>query len=252
MALPARPRTLGSAMDAPLAMPKLVGEPDPDGWVTETLAYRVTARPKPKFHSVVSLAHALAGAPGRATVTTRTRAPERDARVLELEARIELGTASLVDQFSCVWRDGLCAGKLTRTAGNARRKEIDFLESPFPLPAATYPEVLLPFLLRGQPLDGARRALYAWTSDRFVARVYYESRAEHRLDVPAGRFDTTALWMYPDLNDWISLGSVVTRLAKPLLPRYEMWLETAAPHRLVRFEGAYGPPGAPEIVIELA
>jgi hypothetical protein len=30
-----------------------------------------------------------------------------------------------------------------------------------------------------------------------------------------------------------------------------MFFERAAPHRLVRFEGSFGPPGAPEMIIEL-
>ena len=57
--------------------------------------------------------------------------------------------------------------------------------------------------------------------------------------------------MYPDLNDWVPLGSMLTTLAKPLLPKYHMWFEEAAPHRVIRFEGAYGPPGAPELILEL-
>lgn len=31
-----------------------------------------------------------------------------------------------------------------------------------------------------------------------------------------------------------------------------MWFEVGGARRLVRFEGPYGPPGAPEIVVELA
>ncbi len=59
--------------------------------------------------------------------------------------------------------------------------------------------------------------------------------------------------MYPDLNDWVKLGSLLTRLAKPFLPKYHMWFaaQKNGPHHLVRFEGPYGPPGAPEIVLEL-
>jgi hypothetical protein len=45
---------------------------------------------------------------------------------------------------------------------------------------------------------------------------------------------------------------VITKLAKPLLPRYDMWFETVPPYRVARFEGPFGPPGAPEIVLELA
>jgi hypothetical protein len=58
--------------------------------------------------------------------------------------------------------------------------------------------------------------------------------------------------MYPDLNDWVPLGAVLTRLAKPLLPKYHMWYERKSPYKLARFEGPYGPPGAPELVLELS
>ena len=58
--------------------------------------------------------------------------------------------------------------------------------------------------------------------------------------------------MYSDLNDWVSLGAIVTKLARPLLPKYRMWFDAEAPHGVLKFEGPYGPPGAPEIVLELA
>src|SRR5207248_8634278 len=108
----------------------------------------------------------------------------------------------------------------------------------------------LPFLLRWQP-PGPKRYFYAWIVDRFVAKVYYEIGKPVKLDVPAGSFDAVEAVMYPDLNDWVNLGSGISSLAKPLLPKYRMWFERAAPHRVVKFQGPYGPPGAPEIVLEL-
>jgi len=136
-----------------------------------------------------------------------------------------------------------------------RQERADFAASTVPkLPQATYPETMLPFLLRAHPLDGERRAIYAWICDRFVAKVYYEVH-KHRVDVrvPAGKFETTEVVMYPDINDWVKLGGVVTKLIKPFLPKYHMWFSQRASgrHELVRFEGSYGPPGAPEIVLEL-
>jgi hypothetical protein len=135
-----------------------------------------------------------------------------------------------------------------------REERADF-SGPVPkLPDATYPETMLPFLLRGHPLDGERRSLHAWICDRFVAKVYYEVHKKRTsIRVPAGRFETTEIVMYPDINDWVKLGSVITTLIKPFLPKYHMWFEPSArgPHKLVRFEGSYGPPGAPEIVLEL-
>ncbi len=134
-----------------------------------------------------------------------------------------------------------------------RHERADFASIVPKLPAATYPETMLPFLLRAHPLDSQRRSLYAWICDRFVAKVYSEVHKK-RVDVrvPAGKFDTTEVIMYPDIYDWVHLGSVVTKLIRPFLPKYHMWFAQrgAGPHELVRFEGSYGPPGAPEIVLE--
>lgn len=231
----------------------MLGVAGPDGFATETLRYVVHARPKPKFHTILDARRLFAGG-GIATVTMRAHGnPEPGHLALELDVDLRIGELSLRDQFEASWTpSGLVSRKLLRTAGTARLEEVDFERSPFPFPPATYPDVLLPFLLRAQPRDGARRAVYAWTSDRFCSRVYYESRGHETIEVPAGSIKTTSVWIYPDLNDWVSLGSLLSRLAKPLLPRYELWIEEAAPHRIVRFEGAFGPPGAPEIILELA
>lgn len=135
-----------------------------------------------------------------------------------------------------------------------REERADFASVVPKLPDATYPETMLPFLLRGHPLDGERRALYAWICDWFVAKVYYEiHKARTEVRVPAGEFEAAEVVMYPDINDWVKLGGVVTKLIKPFLPKYHMWFSRGAGGRnkLVRFEGSYGPPGAPEIVLEL-
>lgn len=138
---------------------------------------------------------------------------------------------------------------LTAVDGKSVREErVDFGSSTPTLPDVTYPETMLPFILRGQSLGKDRRSVYAWICDRFVAKIYYEiANAKADVRVPAGHFTATEIVMYPDLNDWVKLGSVLSKLAKPFLPKYHMWFTD----RLVRFEGPYGPPGAPEIVLEL-
>lgn len=227
--------------------------PRGDEWATETLEYTVRPRPKSKFKTTIDAERLFSGA-GRSTVTTRTR---RDA--LELDVVHRLANVTMRDVFSCRDEAGLRPVSLARTVrhastpdeAHARAVTVDFT-SGLEIPGASYPDVLLPFLLRGGVHEGQVRTVYSWTSDSFLARVYYERRKRHRVQVPAGTFECWEAWLYPDLNDWIALGSVITRLAKPLLPRYELWLEVAAPHRLIRFEGAYGPPGAPEVVLELA
>jgi hypothetical protein len=243
-------------VEEPFLLPQLPGDPGDDGWTEEVLEYTIRPRPKAKFKTILD-AHRLftSGEPGVATLTTRTRPPvdgEDDRVVLDLTIEITIGKIHQVDHMQCTWRGGMISHRLMRVVGESRKKEINFHADPHPFPPTTYPEVLLPFLMRGQPRDDKRRALYAWTSDRFVARVYYETRGGVTLDVPAGQIESTEVWMYPDLNDWVAIGRVLTRLAKPLLPRYEMFFENEPPYRVVKFEGSFGPPGAPEMIIELS
>ena len=77
--------------------------------------------------------------------------------------------------------------------GDELAMRADFASIVPKLPEATYPETMLPFLLRAHPLDSQRRSLYAWICDRFVAKVYYEVHKK-RVDVrvPAGKFEATA------------------------------------------------------------
>src|SRR5262245_3469590 len=240
-------------MDSPFALPILSDAPGTDGWTQETLRYHVRPRPTTKFKTLLDARTLFGDGEAETTVITRTRAPRDGEEVLELTMRTKLPRIALEDRFCARWDHGMIASKLDHRVGDSRRNEVDFTASPYPFPPATYPEVLLPFLMRGQPREqGALRAAYAWIADRFVVRVYYEWRKRATVEVPAGAIEADLIWMYPDLNDWIALGAIITKLAKPLLPRYEIWFEAAPPHRVVRFEGAYGPPGAPEIVIELA
>ena len=103
-------------------------------------------------------------------------------------------------------------------------------------PDGAYPLVALPFLAGWLAIHASAVSLLAWIHDRFVARMYLEAtRTKKALEVV----------MYPDLNDWVQLAPA----ARPL---YRMAYELAPPHRLLRFEGPYGPPGAPEIVLEFA
>lgn len=225
-----------------------------DAGLVETLRYRVRPRPQSKFKTLLNAQELFGSSSSYSTVVTTLSA---DGEREHLHIEHELAGAALVEQLHCNIEGGrLRTVELTRDVGSgvdlSRTERALFDRGPIRMPAATYPEVTLPFVMRGQPLDGKRRAAYSWTNDRFCARIYYEMRKTVKLDVPAGRFDAALVWMYPDLNDWIALGGVVTRLVKPLLPRYDIWFEQTTPHRVLRFEGPYGPPAAPEIILELA
>jgi hypothetical protein len=218
----------------------------------ETCVYRLSPRPKRTFHTILD---ALELFPPPGVFHTRvTSALEGYAFTLRTEH--ELRGAKLLEVLTCRVDGGLVADAFTRTmhlhdGREARREEVRFGLGPVALPRDLFPEVCLPFLLRGQPFDKARRSVHAWISDRFVARVYYEARRTRAVEVPAGRFECWEVEMYPDLNDWVKMPRVLAELSKPFLPKYHMHYELRPPHRLVHFEGPLGPPGAPEVVLEL-
>ena len=240
-------------MDQPCAAPTLPGTPDAAGVIEECLEYRVFPRPKPKFKATLD-AQTLFGAGGETPVRVTTRLAPGEVR---LTIETELQGVALCDVLDLDRTPGMVARRLHRSARTAtgeltREHLVMFQAPPYALPKTTYPEVMSPFLMRGEPRQKGRRSLYCWTNDGFCARVYYEDRGVKSVRMKDGATQhAQEVWMYPDLNDWIAMGGAVTRLAKPLLPRYTMWYGTDELQRLIRFEGPYGPPGAPEVIVEL-
>jgi hypothetical protein len=228
--------------------------PAPPAGFAGTARYAIRARDKRDYHGVLDARKILAGMSSNESIV---HLRDDDGTVV-LETDHPMFTGRLREQFRYARTGaGLVAESLTREIADehgdvVRREQVPtYLHGQIGLPHETYPEVALPFLLGWLPLD-KRRSLYAWINDRFVAKLYVERDGKDTLSLPVGRREALKVIMYPDLNDWVPLGTVLTRLAKPFIPKYRMWFDATAPHRLVRFEGPYGPPGAPEIVLELA
>jgi hypothetical protein len=226
--------------------------PAPPGDLVREVQYLARPREKRSFNTVLEAAALLGSAPRLLKVTST-----RSAEEVAIEMHIELAEGHIRETFRArVASDGLHAHTMQRTVTDrtdavVREERAEFSGRILSLPRATYPEVMLPFMVGWFPHDGRRRSLYAWINDRFVARVYFESGKKTRIDLPDGRMDAIECVMYPDLEDWVPIGATLATLAKPFMPKYKMWIEPRSPYTLLRFEGPYGPPGAPEFVIEL-
>jgi hypothetical protein len=228
--------------------------PAPPAGFAGTARYAIRPRDKRDYHGVLDAKKILSGMDSHESVVTL----RDDDGTIVLETDHPMFTGRLREQFRYTRTTaGLVTDSLTREIaeddGTVVRSEAvpTYLHAKIGMPLELYPEVALPFILGWLPLEG-RKSLYAWINDRFVAKLYVESAGRETIAAPIGKRETVKVIMYPDLNDWIALGSVLTRLAKPFIPKYRMWFDASAPHRLVRFEGPYGPPGAPEIVLELS
>lgn len=212
--------------------------------------YRLKPRPKRAFHTILD-ANKLLVPGSKGSLTFR----HVDEGRIELATKYEVSAGSLEESF--IMRKtpaGLESERLERIMvdpdGQQMRNELVCFDANLGVAPNTYPEVLLPLML-GWPAAQRTRAFYSWINDRFVSRVYVETKGETTVSLPGGTKKATELVLYPDLNDFVRVGSTVARLAKPLMPQYHLWFEREAPNRVLRFEGPYGPPGAPELIMEL-
>jgi len=236
-------------------MSRTTNVPSPPADFGGAFEYSLRPREKRAFHTVLDAHTILAGS---ANPVSKVRYSEEGGHVvLSMDHPIADGRMREEVRLARHAHGGLVAASLSREVldgdGRMVRQELvpDFRHDKLGLPAATYPEVALPFLLGWMPHDSERRSVYAWINDRFIAKVYVEVEGRTTLRLGGAAREVVEVVMYPDLNDWVHLGAVLTRLAKPFLPKYHMWYERKAPYRLVRFEGPYGPPGAPELVLEI-
>ncbi|MEM9194311.1 MAG: hypothetical protein AAGF12_34360 [Myxococcota bacterium] len=216
--------------------------------------YELRPREKRTFHTVLDAAKLLDSDRSRRSHVRWTRSD--GGFELHLEHPLRSGRTTEQVHFEST-AQGILLRRLTRKVfdvsdAQVRLEAVDFGAAPMRLPDQTYPEVVLPFILGWMPADKTTRSVYAWINDRFVSKVYVESQGPTHVKVLGRKRAALEVLMYPDLNDWVSLGPVLTRLAKPLVPKYRMWFDPEPPHRPLRYEGPYGPPGAPEIVIELS
>ncbi len=225
--------------------------------ITSDRRYRLTPREKPTFQSVVPVEQLITQDPDRSSVV-RMRSDGGGVVVMDFEYPLHAGV--IIDKLTLEERDGggLATAALQRRVESdagveVRREDVDFTDRTIPLPEATYPEVALPFLLSFQPLDGKTRDLFAWINDRFLARVDFRTTGQVRLELPDTAEAVPAIKgiMYPDFNDWVRLPRLVTKLTELFVPKYHMWFAAEPPHEVLRFEGPYGPPGAPEITMTL-
>ena len=235
-------------------MIRVTNIPMPPADFAGTARYSIFPREKRAFHTVLD-AHKILSATANPISEVRY-SQVGDEVVVALDHPIAGGL--LREEMRLVSKgDGLIMHAMSREMFDAdgqavRREHVpDFRHESLGLPLATYPEVALPFLLAWMPLDGQRRSVYAWINDRFIAKVYVEVDGKHTISIRGTSHETIEVIMYPDLNDWIPMGAMITRLVKPFVPKYRMWYARQPPYGLVRFEGPYGPPGAPEVVLEV-
>ena len=130
---------------------------NPFGQGTETARYSVRPREHRVLHTALD-AHDLFTSKEPATVTW---ARDKDSAALSVHMPVSTGefTEKCTFTFEPLFRPTNFERSLRDAERISREERADFTTLVPKLPDATYPETMLPFLLRGHPRDGERRSL---------------------------------------------------------------------------------------------
>lgn len=134
-----------------------------------------------------------------------------------------------------------------------RQEAFPFLTRP--LPPNTYPpEASLGYVLGvlglGRRVERTNINLILMGSSIVELNVWTDGREP--INVPAGGFDTYRVRMQVTGESLFpNLPSFVRQFASFFIPTQTVWLTTEPPQRLVKFTGQIGPPGSPNLLIEL-
>lgn len=108
-----------------------------------------------------------------------------------------------------------------------------------------YPEGILPapygfhVLFRDDVgAKGFKKQVLLMTTPTIISRAMIKVEETVTVDVPAGSFECRHVLIEPNANDFF--GDIVGTLIQPFVPKYELWVEKASPHRIVKYKGVLG------------
>lgn len=122
------------------------------------------------------------------------------------------------------------------------------------LPPNTYPPVApLGYVLTRLGLGKHERASFYFvlmTTSLLQMDLWVDGR--ERLHVPAGEFDSYRIRMRVNPESiFPNLPGFLQPFVRFFIPTQTLWLTASAPQRLVKFTGQMGPPGSPQLLIQL-
>jgi len=94
-------------------------------------------------------------------------------------------------------------------------------------------------------------SFHLWMSDQSVVRMRLRRMNKERVIIALGEFTCVKIRMVLDVQSVMPLGKVLALLVQPFMPEFYFWLWEQEPYPVMRAEGALGPPGAPQMLMEV-
>ena len=133
-----------------------------------------------------------------------------------------------------------------------REMRVVFNDPTLSYPAGTFPIFGLVQAMRGTPFqEGKRAVFYVWVAPTEIFRMTLEVVKQETVQVPAGEIPSFLAEIRPDIRSIIPVGSLLSKLLQPFIPKYQFWFASERSHPMVKFEGVLGGSGAAKHTIEL-
>jgi hypothetical protein len=94
-------------------------------------------------------------------------------------------------------------------------------------------------------------SFHLWMSDRSVVRMRLKRIHKERIRIALGEFTCVKIRMVLDVQSVMPVGKILALLVQPFMPEFYFWLWEEEPYPVLKAEGALGPPGAPQMLMEV-
>jgi hypothetical protein len=94
-------------------------------------------------------------------------------------------------------------------------------------------------------------SFHLWLSDQSVVRMRLKRMNKEQIKIALGEFPCVKIRMVADVQSVMPVGKILALLIQPFMPEFHFWIWEEKPYTVLRAEGALGPPGSPQMLMEV-
>ncbi len=131
--------------------------------------------------------------------------------------------------------------------------DVDFEGLGKTIPEDSYTGEIMTFLFKGLNMTPKSKFSYHWwASDRSVFPMHLKVKKPKEITTSSGTHRCYPIELSPmNIAEFLNKGDYLNTIITPFLPDTIMYFDANPPHHFVYYKGSFGPPGSPEVVLEL-
>ena len=131
--------------------------------------------------------------------------------------------------------------------------DVDFEGLGETIPEDSYTAEVMTFLFKGLTMTPKSKFSYHWwASDRSVFRMRLKVKKPKEITTSTGTYRFCPIELSPpNIAEFLNKGDYLNTIINPFLPDTIMYFDANPPHHFIYYKGSFGPPGSPEVNLEL-